>query len=305
MSESTSALAEAVRQASICNACRYCEGYCAVFPAMFRNRVIAQADMTHLANLCHNCRGCYYACQYTEPHEFALNLPGALAEVRTETWVHYAWPQCLAQIYHRNGVAMVIALILGISVLFWAVSRLPGDGDGFYSYLAHGAMVAIFLPAFVLPLVLALVGMVRYWIDGGGGRLTLRQIGAAARSTASLRELSGGQGQGCNFEKGDRFTNARRYAHQAVLWGFLLCLVSTSSGTILHYLVLALKPLRNQFSSTLSAWVLRGIRNIGCQIAALEVDFKLNFGPETGRSGQISRFGDDSTHLAPGACGQS
>ena len=70
-------------------------------------------------------------------------------------------------------------------------------------------------------------------------------------------------------------------------------------------LVLALKPLRNQFSSTLSAWVLRGIRNIGCQIAALEVDFKLNFGPETGRSGQISRFGDDSTHLAPGACGQS
>ena len=72
-----------------------------------------------------------------------------------------------------------------------------------------------------------------------------------------------------------------------------------------YYLVLALKPLRNQFSSTLSAWVLRGIRNIGCQIAALEVDFKLNFGPETGRSGQISRFGDDSTHLAPGACGQS
>ena len=71
------------------------------------------------------------------------------------------------------------------------------------------------------------------------------------------------------------------------------------------YIVLALKPPRNQFSSTLSAWVLRGIRNIGCQIAALEVDFKLNFGPETGRSGQISRFGDDSTHLAPGACGQS
>ena len=78
-----------------------------------------------------------------------------------------------------------------------------------------------------------------------------------------------------------------------------------NSATRDPILVLALKPLRNQFSSTLSAWVLRGIRNIGCQIAALEVDFKLNFGPETGRSGQISRFGDDSTHLAPGACGQS
>ena len=85
--------------------------------------------------------------------------------------------------------------------------------------------------------------------------------------------------------------------HRAALWnGFV---------ARYHYLVLARKPPRNQFSSTLSAWVLRGIRNIGCQIAALEVDFKLNFGPETGRSGQISRFGDDSTHLAPGACGQS
>ena len=95
----------------------------------------------------------------------------------------------------------------------------------------------------------------------------------------------------------------------STLIGALLSLSAICNATGLEllnaYVVLALKPLRNQFSSTLSAWVLRGIRNIGCQIAALEVDFKLNFGPETGRSGQISRFGDDSTHLAPGACGQS
>ena len=29
-------LAEAERQLDICNACRYCEGYCAVFPALER-----------------------------------------------------------------------------------------------------------------------------------------------------------------------------------------------------------------------------------------------------------------------------
>ncbi|MYF87928.1 MAG: 4Fe-4S ferredoxin, partial [Boseongicola sp. SB0676_bin_33] len=31
-------LSEARRQADICNACRYCEGYCSVFPAMFGKR---------------------------------------------------------------------------------------------------------------------------------------------------------------------------------------------------------------------------------------------------------------------------
>ena len=30
--------AEADRQLTICNACRYCEGYCAVFPALERQR---------------------------------------------------------------------------------------------------------------------------------------------------------------------------------------------------------------------------------------------------------------------------
>ena len=57
-------LQEARRQAEICNACRYCEGYCSVFPAITRNKVFASGDITQLANLCHNCRGCYHAFLY-------------------------------------------------------------------------------------------------------------------------------------------------------------------------------------------------------------------------------------------------
>ena len=66
---------EARRQVEICNACRYCEGYCAVFPSAFSQRAFSDGDITQLASLCHNCRGCYYACQYTDPHEFALTCP--------------------------------------------------------------------------------------------------------------------------------------------------------------------------------------------------------------------------------------
>lgn len=39
-----------------CNACRYCEGYCAVFPAITLRRAFTSADITYLANLCHGCR---------------------------------------------------------------------------------------------------------------------------------------------------------------------------------------------------------------------------------------------------------
>ena len=84
------AITEARRQVEICNACRYCEGYCSVFPTITSSRAFSDGDITHLANLCHNCRGCYYACQYTDPHEFDLNLPKALAEVRHDSWKQHA-----------------------------------------------------------------------------------------------------------------------------------------------------------------------------------------------------------------------
>ena len=92
----TEAIVEARRLMAICNACRYCEGYCAVFPAMELRRGFAAGDLSYLANLCHDCRGCYYACQYAPPHEFALNLPQTLAKIRTETYEEYAWPRSLA-----------------------------------------------------------------------------------------------------------------------------------------------------------------------------------------------------------------
>ncbi len=52
-------IAEGERLMVICNACRYCEGYCAVFPAMERRLNFSETDVNYLANLCHNCAECY------------------------------------------------------------------------------------------------------------------------------------------------------------------------------------------------------------------------------------------------------
>ncbi len=230
------ALTEARRQVEICNACRYCEGYCAVFPAITRERDFADGDITQLASLCHNCRGCYCACQYTEPHEFALNLPAALAEVRVESWERFALGQPIARLFQKSGVALAAALVVGIAILFWALAAFtPESGEGFYAYLSHAAMVAIFAPAFLFPLAAIGVGLNRYWRAVGGTRITLAHLKPAFTDAANMKNLSGGAAKGCNFEKEDRYTNGRRHAHHAVMYGFLLCLASTSSGTVLHY----------------------------------------------------------------------
>ena len=233
---SVAALLDARRQMTICNACRYCEGYCDVFPAITRSAPFADGDIVQLANLCHNCRGCYYACQYTEPHEFALNLPAALAKVRTESWERYIWPRRFTTLFQERGGAIALATVAGFAAFIALIQALPeGDGAGFYAFVPHNVMVAIFLPAFFLPLLVVAAGLRSYWRTTGGRAIRLAHLGEAVAAAARLRNLSGGQGQGCNFEKEDRYSDTRRWMHQAVLYGFLLCFASTSSATVLHY----------------------------------------------------------------------
>ena len=232
----TDLIQEARRQAEICNACRYCEGYCSVFPALHRERAFADSDITQLANLCHNCRGCYYACQYTAPHEFDLNLPKALAEVRQDSWKALAWPRGFAGLFDRSGVAIATGFVVAFIALFALAKVLrPESGEGFYAYMSHGLMIAIFAPAFLLPLLAIAVSLRSYWREVGGGGLQIADIWDACRSAGRMKNLEGGHGDGCNFEDEDRFSQARRHFHQATLYGFLLCFASTSSGTVLHY----------------------------------------------------------------------
>lgn len=227
---------EARRQIEICNACRYCEGFCSVFPAMTRQKAFADGDITQLANLCHNCRGCYYACQYTAPHEFALNIPAALAEVRVQSWERLARPQAFARLFQTHGVAVAGLLVVVLAWFFWALTALkPEIGVGFYAYLAHNTLVAIFVPAFLLPLALMALSLRDYWREVGGGRVRLSHILSALHSAAAMKNLSGGHGEGCNFEAEDRFSDRRRVFHHLMMYGFLLCFGSTASGTVMHY----------------------------------------------------------------------
>lgn len=226
---------EAVRQLSICNSCRYCEGYCAAFQGLTRYREFDEPTVSHLANLCHNCRGCYYACQYTEPHEFAINIPALLANIRAQNWEQHIRPQWLSRAMQRYVWPYIVLSVL-FMVLFSIVAGVPWlSAQPFYSSLSHSVLVLVFTPLFLIPLISLSSGIKRYWRVVGGQPLKREDLAEAFTSAATLRQLSGGQGQGCNYESEDRFTSQRRWAHQATMYGFLLCFASTSTATIYHY----------------------------------------------------------------------
>jgi citrate/tricarballylate utilization protein len=119
--------AEVARIMQICNACRYCEGFCAVFPAMTRRLEFTAADTHYLANLCHNCGACLHACQYAPPNPFGVNVPQSLAQVRVTTYQQFAWPRALGTLYQRNGLTVAWALTLSLALFLIATMVIQGS----------------------------------------------------------------------------------------------------------------------------------------------------------------------------------
>jgi len=231
---------DAARMLQICNACRYCEGYCAVFPAMTRRLEFAAADVHYLANLCHGCGACLHACQYAPPHEFAVNVPRAMARVRVQTYAEHAWPRALGALYRHNGLVLSLAL-MGALALFLVLAALwhgsawhaVPDGD-FYRVFPHGLMVALFAPVFVWSVLALAIATRRFYRGLEPGAASGAARAEALRDALTLKYLDGGHGDGCN-EADDAFTLARRRAHHLAFYGFMLCFAATCVATLYHY----------------------------------------------------------------------
>jgi len=234
--------AEVARQMQICNACRYCEGFCAVFPAMTRRLEFPKADINYLANLCHNCGACYHACQYAPPHEFALNVPQAMARVRGDTYAEYAWPQAFGALYKRNGLTVALALAAGLALFLALVIGRAGSlfqaqpGGNFYAIFPHNMLAAIFGAVFAFAVIALGVGVTRFWRDVSPGAASGAAVGETAKNVLALTYLDGGHGDGCN-EADDKFTLARRRFHHFTFYGFMSCFAATAVATLYHYLL--------------------------------------------------------------------
>ncbi len=242
----TKALTEADRLMTVCNSCRYCEGLCAVFPAMEMRRNFEDGDLNYLANLCHNCGACFVDCQFSPPHEFNVNVPQNFARVRAESYGQYAWPFAMPGVFARNGLAISIVAALSIAlfiigfVAYANPAALYASGDeagAFYRVMPHNTMAVIFGAAFAFG-ILGLVGSsLTFWRSTrrpDAPALTFADLLQAMKDAGSLRYLDGA-GAGCYTS--DEMTDSRRHAHHATFYGFLLCFASTSVATLYHYVL--------------------------------------------------------------------
>ncbi|TXT35650.1 MAG: citrate/tricarballylate utilization protein [Comamonadaceae bacterium] len=240
----TPAVTEVARQMQICNACRYCEGFCAVFPAMTRRLEFGAADVHYLANLCHNCGACLHACQYAPPHAFAVNVPQAMAQVRGETYVAYAWPAALGKLYQRNGLTLSLALAAGLALFLLLALALNGSlwggasaGD-FSKLFPHNLLVSLFAPVFLWAVLALGLGIRRFLRDVSPATSGQAMAGGdalqATQDVLTLKYLDGGHGDGCHNED-DAYTLSRRRAHHLTFYGFMLCFAATSVATVYHY----------------------------------------------------------------------
>ena len=238
----TEALHEADRLMTICNACRYCEGLCAVFPAMEMRRTFAEGDLHYLANLCHQCGACLPDCQYSPPHQFDVNIPRAMAKLRNETYAVYAWPQWLSGVFARNALAVtlaaaasVAAFIVGFVALHDPAVLYSAHAGDFYKLMPHNAMVTVFGLVALYIILAFIVSLRAFWrgINVDAPRAGLVAMAQAVRDAGELTYLGGGGG-GCMSEN-EKPSAARRKFHHLTFYGFLLCFAATSVATVYHY----------------------------------------------------------------------
>jgi citrate/tricarballylate utilization protein len=228
---------------TVCNSCRYCEGYCAVWKAMETRLTFQESDLTYLANLCHNCGECFYSCQYSPPHEFAINPPQTLAKIRVQSYEMYAWPNPLAKAFRRNG--LLVTLLMAVLLIgFMAAGSLimggrlfePVGGGNFYAIIPHSIMTITFALVGCFTVLALVVGFLRFWKNVGESYSTLTEPGAlanAAKDIFSLVNLDNG-GDGCSYPT-EKSSEALRWLHHATFYGFLSCFVATTLGAVYYY----------------------------------------------------------------------
>jgi citrate/tricarballylate utilization protein len=239
----TALLAEADRLMTVCNSCRYCEGLCAVFPAMEMRRAFPDGDLNYLANLCHSCGACYVDCQFSPPHEFDVNVPRVLAQVRADSYATYAWPGFMRGMFDRNGLAISLVAALSVAGFIFGFaawhdsSVLFGTHTGpgaFYKLMPHNTMAALFGAVFLYSIFALVMGVRSFWRSiGDPVSLDGASLWQAIRDAGKLRYLDGG-GIGC-YNHDERPNDRRRFYHHLTFYGFMLCFASTSVATVYHY----------------------------------------------------------------------
>ncbi len=230
---------EGIRLLMFCNACRYCEALCPVWRAIEIRKFFKEGDVHYHANLCFDCRACYYACQYVPPHEYNLDPPKVFDEVRLKTYEGFSVSERIFKFMSRPLGAALIALLSILLTYLYAFTLLGGRlfayHEEFYTIIPREVLVAggLVLGAYVI--LVMVHGGLSYWrtIHGDlSDLLNLRGHFRALVHVLAHLSLTGG-GIGCNYPSEEEPGNyLRLITHATIFYGFALTFLATILGFI-------------------------------------------------------------------------
>lgn len=233
---------EAGRQMTVCNACRYCEGFCPVWDVIEYRREFSKGDIEYMANLCHDCGQCFDVCPFTPPNEFSIDIPTILSEVRTHTYEEYATPAVASVLFDKRVRFSLILLGLSFSGLLVAYFLMGNPTRILDSFSGKGSFYEIFPNIFLdaAGTILALFFIVAWLASGlmflkssrNRDRVRIRDLVHAAYDVLGEKWFKGG-GAGCNYPEREERGSYRKFAsHALVMYGFLLDLLATVSAFV-------------------------------------------------------------------------
>jgi citrate/tricarballylate utilization protein len=213
---------------------------------MTRSIEFTSDDVMVLANLCHDCRGCYQACMYSPPHEFGVDLPKTLADVRSAGYRELAWPSRLQSLLDHPVATKTAAVLIGMVVaggsalasggsVFTRPRNEPGD---FYRVISAEIMTGVFLALGLLSVLLIGGGFVHFLRIAQRRSPDMRwsQLAPAMWDALILRYLRGG-GPGCFHPEPESPSHRRRWMHIAVVAGLALAFLATIAAAIEQHLL--------------------------------------------------------------------
>lgn len=282
---------EAERQFDICNACRYCEGFCAVFPTMEERTSFKEKDVVYIANLCHDCRACLYACPYAPPHEYAVNIPKVLSELRSETYERMSTPRVSQVLFRRPVVLGVVAALVSTALLV-LIASLDASLLGFpVSELGAGSIYRVFpYDSIVLGGLLAggfavaiyASRLRKFWgeIDEGSSSWSRGSVFGALKQAFGHTWFRGG-GPGCDYPSEEK-SYSRLVWHVLVFSGFLFAGASTILAAV-YQDGLGILPPYSLLSLPVLLGVIGGVQLVAGSSGLLVLKTKSDRAASTGR----------------------
>jgi len=215
-----SELDEAIRQYTICNACRYCEGYCPVWPTLSSMVDVKENDVVYMANLCLDHRDCYYACPYVpEVHEFKINIPEINKQLRYSTY---------SKLNPFAGRKYVYAALLIPLAIMWLLYFPKKYGSlSFYNLVPKYTIIISGI--LVLVYMLAVLGYALVKYRNMIGSMYTPKLNKIFETLLDLLKHSWFSDMHYPSEKE---SNIRIAYHLLIFYGFLLDFVSTLLGML-------------------------------------------------------------------------